>query len=168
MVAYATDSPILGQMPPVEQLRAEVQRFVRGFGLLASDKTPCGTPITTSHAHALMVLLEHARALELPTQQQLGAALGIDKSNVARLCAKLERSGELEQRRSALDRRARLLVLTELGRRRAERVETASRERFSRILELLPSDERRGQVLEALKALNGAIARAAAKEQSSS
>jgi DNA-binding MarR family transcriptional regulator len=142
---------------PAEQLRVAIQRFVRSFGLLASDQTPCGTPISTSYAHALVVLLERGHRGERSTQQELGEALGIDKSNVARLCAKLQRAGHATQQRSASDGRARLLALTASGRRLAERVQAASRDRFAQLLAALPSDETRASVVAALQALNGAL-----------
>jgi len=142
---------------PAERLRVAVQRFVRSFGLLASDQTPCGTPLSTSYAHALVVLLERAQEDERATQQELAQALGIDKSNVARLCAKLQRAGHATQQRSDSDGRARLLALTASGRRLAERVRAASRDRFAQLLAALPSDETRAGVLASLEALNGAI-----------
>jgi len=142
---------------PAEQLRASIQRFVRSFGLLATDQTPCGTPISASYAHALVVLLERGQLGERATQQELGEALGIDKSNVARLCAKLQRAGHATQQRSASDGRARLLALTPSGRRLAERVQAASRDRFAQLLEALPTDETRRAVLTSLEALNRAI-----------
>src|SRR4051812_48217696 len=77
----------------VDELRRSIQTFVRSFGLLAANETPCGKPLATSHAHALMFLFECAREDRLPTQQELGRALGIDKSNVARLCRRMENAG---------------------------------------------------------------------------
>lgn len=142
---------------PAERLRSAIQRFVRSFGLLASDQTPCGTTISTSHAHALVVLLDRDRRGERPTQQALGEVLGIDKSNVARLCAKLEHAGHLTRQPSPTDGRARLLTLTASGRRLAKRIETASRDRFARLLAALPSGDTRDAVLASLEALNEAI-----------
>jgi DNA-binding MarR family transcriptional regulator len=143
--------------PSAEQLRALIQCFVRSFGLLASDCTPCGTPLSPSYAHALMLLLD--REQQDTSQQKLGASLGIDKSNVTRLCAKMQRQGHLVQERSAADGRARLLSLTTSGRRLAERVQAASRERFAELLSALPSDGSRSAVLTSLAALNTAVAR---------
>lgn len=142
---------------PAEQLRVVIQRFVRSFGLLASDQTPCGTPVSASYAHALVVLLERGHLGERSTQQELGEALGIDKSNVARLCAKMQRAGHATQERAPTDGRARLLALTTSGRRLAERVEAASRDRFAQLLAALPSDDTRTSVIAALDALNRAI-----------
>jgi DNA-binding MarR family transcriptional regulator len=141
-----------------EALRALVQGFVRRFGILAGDRTPCGEPLPVSNAHALMFLLEHA-SRGTQTQQALGRALGIDKSNVARLCRKMEASGHLVQGRSALDGRARLLSLTEAGVRVARSVEEASRARFETVLAALPPGER-AAVLGGLRALNAALERA--------
>lgn len=139
------------------RLRGAVRRFVRSFGLLASDQTPCGIPLSTSYAHALAVLLESDGASPL-TQQELGAALGIDKSNVARLCEKMERAGHLQQRRSPSDGRARLLSLTARGRRLALRVEAESLGRFESIVAALcRSCESPAAVLDAVEALNRAI-----------
>jgi len=104
-----------------------------------------------------VVLLERGQLGERATQQELGEALGIDKSNVARLCAKLQRAGHATQQRSASDGRARLLALTPSGRRLAERVQAASRDRFAQLLEALPTDETRRAVLTSLEALNRAI-----------
>ncbi|MEO8182024.1 MAG: MarR family winged helix-turn-helix transcriptional regulator [Deltaproteobacteria bacterium] len=142
---------------PAEQLRVAVQRFVRSFGLLSSDQTPCGTPISTSYAHALVSLRERGQRGDPVSQQQLGEELGIDKSNVARLCAKMQHAGHITQQRSESDGRSRLLALTASGRRLAERVETASRDRFAQLLAALPSDDTRAAVLASLEALNGAI-----------
>lgn len=138
-------------------LRVLVQTFIRSIGLLAGDTTPCGKPLAVSHAHALMVLLERARLGATPAQRELGAALGIDKSNVARLCQKMEKAGHLRQARSRHDGRARLLLLTPRGRKVAEEVERSSRRRFEELAAAVPG-ARRPAVLSALAALNDAIA----------
>ncbi len=138
-------------------LRMLVQTFIRSIGLLSGDHTPCGKPLAVSHAHALMVLLERERLGTTPGQRELGAVLGIDKSNVARLCQKMEKAGHLRQARSRDDGRARLLLLTPQGRKVAEAVERSSRARFEELAGALPA-ARRPAVLSALAALNQAIA----------
>jgi DNA-binding MarR family transcriptional regulator len=143
MVAHASNPSQVTSEPPahpdVERLRAAVHAFVRSFGLLSADQTPCGKRISVSYAHALLFLLHEGRRDERPTQQHLGSALRIDKSNVARLCAQMERAGHLVQRRSPEDGRARLLALTARGRRLAEQVDRASHERFGRLLDATPA-----------------------------
>ncbi len=155
----ASSSPAEGVGPEGEggALRAAFQRLVRSFGLLSEDTTPCGKPLAVSHAHALMVLLERTRQGRPAGQRELGAALGIDKSNVARLCQRMEKAGHLRQARSPEDGRARLLSLTPAGRRLAEAVERSSRARFAELAAAVPAARRRG-VLSALETLDRAIA----------
>lgn len=141
----------------VEQLRSLVQSFVRDFGLLASNETPCGHPIPVSYAHALMVLLERRRVGAAMLQADLGAALGIDKSTVARLCTRMEEAGHLTQTRDPNDGRSRLLALTDSGLPLAREIERASRARFRRILAQI-QPRRRSAVLESLTSLNEAVA----------
>ncbi|MBX3184962.1 MAG: winged helix-turn-helix transcriptional regulator [Polyangiaceae bacterium] len=109
-----------------------------------------------AHAHALMVLLARGEL----SQQALGAELGIDKSNVARLCAKMVREEQARQRASKLDGRSRLVSLTARGVRLAQRVEGASRARFASLLEGIPSG-RRADVIAALEHLVSALDAAA-------
>ncbi|HEX6836754.1 MAG TPA: MarR family transcriptional regulator, partial [Polyangia bacterium] len=73
----------------VVALRAAVQELIRRFGLLSESSTPCGHPLATSHAHALMLLYE-AGPVGLH-QAELARQLGIDKSNTSRLVRQLGR-----------------------------------------------------------------------------
>lgn len=138
-------------------LRRLIQTFIRSIGLLAGDQTPCGQPLAVSHAHALMVLLEATRENNRLTQRELGQVLGIDKSNVARLCRRMESAGHVVQSRSADDGRARLLSLTAAGKRLATNVERSSRDRFERLMSAIPRESRAG-VLSSLACLNQALA----------
>lgn len=136
-----------------ERLRASVQTFVRRFGLLLANTTPCGQPLATSHAHALMVLLAAGRPLR---QHELGEALSIDKSNVTRLCTQMEERGHVAQTHAAEDRRGRVVALTNQGARVAREVKQASEQRFARVLARVPTRRRR-LVLAGLEALNQAL-----------
>jgi DNA-binding MarR family transcriptional regulator len=155
----APPRPAADPAPDIEgaDLRGLIQTFIRSAGLLAGDQTPCGHPVAVSHAHALMVLLETARKAEYLTQRELGQALGIDKSNVARLCRRMESAGHLLQRRSPDDGRARLLSLTARGKRIAKNVELSSRDRFQALMSAIPRRSRAG-VLSSLACLNQALA----------
>lgn len=130
---------------------------MKSFGLLQGDRTPCGTPIPLSCAYALIHLLEAGRRGDAPPQHELASVLHIDKSNVARLCAKMERDGLVAQRRAEGDGRSRLLALTPKGRALAERVESASSARFARLLAAVPGHVR-SSLLPALEALAEAAA----------
>lgn len=140
-----------------ERLRAEVQRFVRGFGLLDEGRTPCGKRRSTAEAHALMAMLDASRRGTSLTHRELGVLLNIDKSNVTRLCQRLVDAGELAQKPGAEDARTRRLALTPKGVRAAGGLERASAERFGRLLAAIPCD-RREPLLDAFRALNAALA----------
>ena len=151
---------------PGDLLRTSIQRFVRAFGLLDGDQTPCGVPLAPTHAHALMALLDRERRDVASAQQDLVRVLGIDKSNVARLCAKMIEAGHLAQAESPEDGRTWRLSLTPKGRRLAERVEDASRSRFDHVLTALPSDAARTAVIRSLDLLNEAISATRKMEES--
>lgn len=128
------------------------QRFFRRFGVLSAGSTPCGKPLSMAYAHALMVLQAQGEI----TQQQLAAELCIDKSNVARLCAKMLSAGHVKQRTGEHDGRSRIVCLTARGARLADEVDRASRARFGTLLAGLP-EARRGDVVVALQHLVEAL-----------
>jgi YD repeat-containing protein len=151
---------------PGDLLRTSIQRFVRTFGLLDGDQTPCGVPLAPTHAHALMALFDRESRDIASAQQDLVRVLGIDKSNVTRLCAKMVEAGHLLQAESLEDGRTWRLSLTPRGRRLAERVEDASRLRFDHVLAALPSDTARVAVIRSLDLLNEAISATRTMEES--
>jgi DNA-binding MarR family transcriptional regulator len=135
-----------------EELRSLVQRLFRRFGTLGTDTTPCGKPLSIAHAHALMFLLGRGER----TQQELGAELCIDKSNVARLCMKMVDEGHAVQASGPEDRRTRVVSLTTAGKRLAREVNTASRQRFGALLGGLDATQRE-QVIQGLSQLVATI-----------
>lgn len=140
-----------------EQIRSLVQEFVRRFGLLVTRRTPCGFPVSPSYAHALMLLLRRAREGFTTVQSDLAGTLGINKSNVARLCERMVAAGHAEQAAHPEDGRSRAVTLTAKGTRLAERIESGSRDRFSALTSSIPRYKRAG-VIAALADLNAAIA----------
>jgi DNA-binding MarR family transcriptional regulator len=141
----------------VEHLRALVQEFIRRFGLLVTRQTPCGFPVSPSHAHALMLLLRRADEGLSTVQTDLAGNLGIDKSNVARLCERMVDAGHAVQSVPPADGRSRLVTLTAKGRRLAQRIEQGSRDRFASVAGAIPPKKRRA-VVAALADLNAAVA----------
>ena len=125
--------------PSSDDLRRLLQRFIRDFGLLAQNQTPCGKPLQTSHAHALMALLDENRQLN---QKDLARELGLDKSSIARLCQRMEQEGHIEQLRSDGDARVRHLRLTARGAKLAREIEQSSKQRFAAVLDAVPAAER--------------------------
>lgn len=64
-----------------------------------------------------------------PSQQQLGAVLGLDPSGLISAIDELEAAGLVERRRAADDRRRHALFLTRAGRAKLARAREASRKR---------------------------------------
>jgi DNA-binding MarR family transcriptional regulator len=136
------------------QLQRSVQAFVRQFGLLSENSTPCGRPLSPSHAHALMIIRQGTATGV--SQTDLRAHLRVDKSNVARLCQKMESAGHIVQVKDAVDERVRRLELTAKGRKVATDLETGSQRKFAGILKRMTAKERQA-VLHGLEILNKAI-----------
>jgi DNA-binding MarR family transcriptional regulator len=135
---------------------SSLQQFVRRFGLLVTRRTPCGFPVSPSHAHALMLLLGRTRQGHTTLQSDLAGALGIDKSNVARLCERMVKAGHAVQTVPPDDGRSRVVALTVKGTRLAARIESGSRDRFSAVTASIPR-HKRGAVIAALADLNAAV-----------
>ena len=140
--------------PNGRQLRAQLQKLIRRLGVLSDEQTPCGKDLPVSDAHALHLLREHG---PLP-QSALEALLGIDKSSVSRLRARLEAAGRIEGVASRdHGRPITVLRMTAAGRNLAHKLDAASGERFATLLRHIPADKR-GRVLGALDTLNAALA----------
>jgi DNA-binding MarR family transcriptional regulator len=145
-----------GRVSQTADLRAAVQRFIRGFGVLQDAQTPCGKPMHTSHAHTLMILL--ATDGEGLHQAELGRQLGIDKSNASRLVAQLAAKGHVSVTAVAEDARIKRVRLTAKGTRVAASVDAASRQRFADLLAGI-APRRRKTVLAGLSYLTQALER---------
>ena len=76
---------------------------------------------------ALFALLNVIGAREGAIQQELGSALGIDRSTMVSLIDQLESAGLAKRRPSATDRRAREIAITPKGRRLLQRARDADR-----------------------------------------
>jgi DNA-binding MarR family transcriptional regulator len=123
----------------VERVHASFVGVVRALGLLRPDTTPCGRPLSLTHAHTISEL--HADGPL--SQQALGARLRLQKSTVSRLVDELVRDGTVERRPNPADRRSVLIALSPTGRRKAERLHEAQTELFARLLADTSADDRR-------------------------
>lgn len=123
-------------------LQRSMTQFIRSFGLLQPDRTPCGLELQVSEAHALSEIA----AAPLLTQQALADRLCLQKSTISRLIANLIGRGWVTRTPDPTDRRAHRLALTEQGADVAERVRRARTRRFESLLEVIPPDERAGVV----------------------
>ena len=151
-VAYDEVDPKKAQS--ARQLRDVIRRLVVSQGALDESRRPCGAPLSLPHAHALLGLLGATQPLTL---NALAAGQRIDRTNVSRLCAKMEALGELERASNPQDGRALALRLTEHGERVARHVDATSAARFGAILDAL--GPRAPSVLSALDHLLDAIQR---------
>ena len=95
------------------QWRRAVDRHLQPFGLTEATWLP---------------LLHVARATAPMRQKDLAASLSLDGSSVVRLLNELQAAGLVDRREEGEDRRAKAIILTELGRSTVVKVERSSRE----------------------------------------
>lgn len=116
------------------RLRDALRGLLVAHGALETSRRPCGTELSIPHVHALLELARHRSPV---TVSELAARLDIDRTNVSRLCARMEEAGDLERLTDPADGRARALRLTARGKKRAAEVDRASARHFARIGERL-------------------------------
>jgi MarR family transcriptional regulator, transcriptional regulator for hemolysin len=91
---------------------------------------------------ALLALLNVIAAREGAIQQELGSALGIDRSTMVSLIDELENAGLARRRPSATDRRAREIAITPKGRRLLQRARGLISQVEDEVLSGLTAEER--------------------------
>jgi DNA-binding MarR family transcriptional regulator len=107
---------------------------------------------------ALFALLNVVGAREGAIQQELGSALGIDRSTMVALVDQLEAAQLARRRPSATDRRAREVAITPKGRRRLEKARGLISQVEDEVLAGLTAAERRELVGLLRRALDSAPA----------
>lgn len=135
-----------------QQLQERIQEFIRQFGLLDREHTPCGRAVPTSQAHALQIL----GRVGIATQRELAARLNLDESTVSRLVDQLVQRGWVQRAVDDHNRRQSRLALTAEGHGVLDDIREASAAKFRRIRERIPPDKW-DQVLDALDMLISAI-----------
>ena len=128
------------------ELERHLTGFIRAFGLLAGDVTPCGEPIPVSEAHAVTEL---ANAGPM-TQRELGDRLQLTKGTVSRIVRLLVERGWVRQRPA--ERAGVELRLTTAGRAAAKRIAGRRRDKLTAMLQAVPAPERQ-RVIDALALL---------------
>lgn len=131
------------------RLQHDLVGFIRAFGLLSTERTPCGQPMPPSDAHALTEIADGPTA-----QRELVGRLGLDRSSVSRLVDRLAARGWIE-RSAGTDRRTVRLTATDTGRSVAANIADSREQRFAALLEGVPP-EHRGAVIDAIKLLTDA------------
>jgi DNA-binding MarR family transcriptional regulator len=107
---------------------------------------------------ALFALLNVIGAREGAIQQELGSAIGIDRSTMVSLIDQLESAGLAKRRRSATDRRAREIAITPKGSRLLQRSRRMISETEDEVLTGLTANERSELVTLLRRALESAPA----------
>jgi MarR family transcriptional regulator, transcriptional regulator for hemolysin len=107
---------------------------------------------------ALFALLNVTGAREGAIQQELGSALGIDRSTMVSLIDQLESAGLATRRPSATDRRAREIAITPKGRRLLQRARGLISQVEDEVLSGLTTEERRDLLRLLRRALDSAPA----------
>jgi DNA-binding MarR family transcriptional regulator len=92
---------------------------------------------------ALFALLNVIGARQGAIQQELGSALGIDRSTMVSLIDQLESVGLAKRRPSPTDRRAREIAITTKGRRVLQRARRMISQMEDEVLAGLNAEERR-------------------------
>jgi DNA-binding MarR family transcriptional regulator len=134
------------------ELQQRVQEFIRGFGLLNPDETPCGRPIPLSQAHVLQVLGQSGES----TQQALATRLNLDKSTVSRLVAQMVERKLVRKAVNPHNQRECRVALSREGRVVLDEVLEASSAKFRLLANRVPPGKG-PQILEALDILNAAL-----------
>jgi DNA-binding MarR family transcriptional regulator len=125
---------------------------IREMGVLRPDQVAPGWSLSLSEIYALNILAERAPI----SQQELGAALLLEKSSVTRLVQQLERRGWVLRERDVADNRLRLLRLTEQGARVTAQIQQHMHERHGDLFERLTRSEQVA-LLQGLAALRRAM-----------
>ncbi|WP_369978471.1 helix-turn-helix domain-containing GNAT family N-acetyltransferase [Xanthomonas bundabergensis] len=117
----------------VEQIRAASRQLVRELGFL--QDTLAATDYPPSAVHALLEI----DARDAVGASQLADCLQLEKSSVSRMLRKLIAAGELRERASAEDGRAKQLRLSARGRRTVQGIHAFARAQVEAALAPLPA-----------------------------
>lgn len=134
-----------------KQLRETIRILERKLGILGEFQLSCcGVPMAQCHA---LVEIGRAGAISL---KELAELLDLDSSSMSRTVNNLVNSGWARRDIDPSDRRYVTISLTESGNELFRIIEDRMDDYFDSVYRALP-EEKRGQVLESLDILLGAI-----------
>ncbi len=119
------------ELQTIKNVREASRLMVRELGFM--NQTLAATDYPPSAVHTLLEVETHGAI----SAAQLVQILGLEKSSVSRMLAKLVKAGELEERPSAEDARTKLLNLTEKGRKTVQTINAYADDRVTVALEKL-------------------------------
>lgn len=146
--------PLCAKMVDMEKTSFDqlLMDVIRSMGVLRTDQVLPGWELSLSEVYALNILAERQPV----SQQDLGAALLLEKSSVTRLVQQLEQRGWVSRERDPRDNRLRMLRLTALGAQMTEQMHHHMHERHAELYNQLSSEEQTGLML-GLSALKRAL-----------
>lgn len=115
----------------IKNIRAASRLMVRELGFM--NQNLAATDYPPSAVHSMLEVETHGSM----TAAQLVQILGLEKSSVSRMLAKLVEAGELEENPSADDARIKLLSLTVKGRETARNINAYADQRVAEALSKL-------------------------------
>lgn len=135
---YMADAALAPPVSSVQvtRIREASRRLVRELGFIKG--TLAGTALPPSAVHALLEI-GAGRAL---TSGELSEILALEKSSVSRMIRKLIEGGDVIERASKDDGRAKLLSLTRKGRRTLAAIDTFAQQQVISALAHLGADAR--------------------------
>ena len=118
------------------ELRHTVQKFIRLFGLLEENVTPCGFALSPSQVFALQELENQTLSMG-----ELAERLLLERSSVSRLIDNLVKGGFIHRTLNEENRREVLVSLTDKGCRSVQQVREQSLRFYQSILEQVPEQD---------------------------
>ncbi|RUL52122.1 MarR family winged helix-turn-helix transcriptional regulator [Lysinibacillus antri] len=140
------------------ELRNTVQKFVRLFGLLEQNVTPCGFNLSPSQVFALQELENKTLTIG-----ELAELLFLERSTVSRLVDSLVKGGFVNRLLNEANRREVLVSLTEKGGSSLKQVREQSIQYYVSILNGV-SEDCQHQILSGLKLFNDVLSKKRSKQ----
>lgn len=135
------------------ELRTIVQRFIRLFGLLEQNKTPCGFELSLSQVFALQEL--EGKSL---TISELAEQLWLERSTVSRLVDSLVKGGFVNRQLNEANRREVLVSLTDKGNQALLTVREQSIQLYQSIMNQVEGKDQ-AMILEGFKHFTRALSK---------
>ena len=133
------------------ELRSNVQKFVRLFGLLEQNVTPCGFPLSVSQVFALQELEKGTMSVT-----ELASRLELERSSVSRLVDELVKGEFVSRSINEANRREMVLSLTEKGMRTIQQVRQQSLRFYQSVLGSLSNTDQT-LIIDGFKKFTGAL-----------
>lgn len=140
-------------------LRSNVQKFVRIFGLLEQNVTPCGYPLSVSQTYALQEL--ESRGMSVT---ELALRLNLERSSVSRLVDALVKENFIERDINKANRREMELSLTDKGSRTIRQIREQSIKFYEGVLKDLSVNDQK-IIIEGIKTFTDALLKYKEKEK---